>query len=259
MNSPTSSPRRRFLKTFAFGTVSSVLLKRSWSELFAAEVQSPAASSTGTLRIKLGDFPALLTESGSVRLLINPLTGSPPSGPRPVGSFYPVIINRGPNNTFHALNSRCTHQNCVVDPLDPFTNEMTCPCHGSVFALDGRRLRGQATTRLTAYAAHFDGHDTLLVRIPNLGFSSTIARAATGAPGNTRLRLGFNTQRNVTYEVLFRSALDQAPASVAFATTADGPLDQTAFTAVSATSVSLFVDRRAPAGFYQIAVRLTEG
>jgi Rieske Fe-S protein len=254
-----SPPRRTFLKTVAFGSAYSVLVGRSWSDLFAAEVQAPAATTTGTLRITLSQFPALLSESGSVRLLINPLTGGPPTGPRPIGSFYPVILNRGPNNTFYALSSRCTHQNCTVDPMDPFTNEMTCPCHGSVFAIDGRRLRGLASSRLTAYTARFDGHDTLAVQIPNLGFSLAASRVAGGATENPRLRLDFRSQRNVDYEVHFREALDKAPAPVAFATTADGALDQTVFTATSATSVSLFVERAAPAGFYQIGVRATEG
>src|SRR5207244_7617099 len=113
--------------------------------------QPLARSSTGTLRLSLRDFPALLQESGSVRLGINPLRGSPPSGPMPNGQFYPVVINRGPSNAFFALNSRCTHQGCVVDAMDPGTNLINCPCHGSIYSIEGRRISGPATGPLTKY------------------------------------------------------------------------------------------------------------
>src|SRR5437016_11559224 len=92
--------RRSFIKTFTFATAYSSFLGRSWTSIFAAEIQPLAVSSTGTLRLRLRDFPALLQESGSVRLGINPLRGSPPSGPMPNGQFYPVVINRGPANAF---------------------------------------------------------------------------------------------------------------------------------------------------------------
>ncbi|MBI2928944.1 MAG: Rieske (2Fe-2S) protein [Verrucomicrobia bacterium] len=259
MNRNALPHRRDFIKTVSIATAYSSLLGRAWTDLVAAEIQ-PAATTTGTLRIKLSDFPALLSESGSVRLLINPLRGGPPTGPTPTGSFYPVLINRGPNDTFFALNSRCTHQGCVVDPLDSSTNRMTCPCHGSVFGIDGRRISGQASTRLTAYIAKFDGQDALQIQIPNLAYSviaSTVAGG--GATAGSRLRLDFRTQRNVDYEVHFHESLAQEPTPILFSRTADGPLDQTVFTATTVTTVSLFVERTAASGFYHVAVRVSEG
>src|SRR6185295_11032194 len=130
-----------------------------------------AATAVGALQINLQDFPALLSESGSVRIGINPLRGNPPSGPTPNGQFYPVVINRGPNDTFYALNSKCTHQGCAVDPMDSSTNQITCPCHGSVYSIDGKRLSGPAPTALTKYTIQFDGSNTLEIQIPNLGYS----------------------------------------------------------------------------------------
>ncbi|MCI0534743.1 MAG: Rieske (2Fe-2S) protein, partial [Verrucomicrobiales bacterium] len=161
--------RRLFIKTLAFGTAYSSLPGRCWASAFAGDVKPLAASAIGTLQLKVQDFPALLQESGSVRLGFNPLRGSPPSGPMPNGQFYPVIINRGANDTFFALNSRCTHQGCVVDAMDPSSNLITCPCHGSIFSIEGRRLSGLATSSLAKYAVNFDGRETLQIQIPNLG------------------------------------------------------------------------------------------
>ena len=259
MNRNVLLHRRHFIKTVSIATAYSSLLGRAWTDLVAAEIQPLAAANTGTLRIKLSDFPALLSESGSVRLLINPLRGGPPTGPTPNGSFYPVIINRGPNDTFFALNSRCTHQGCVVDPLDPFTNRMTCPCHGSVFGIDGRRISGQASTRLTAYTVKFHGQDALEIQIPNLSYSVVVSKVPGGGTAGSRLRLDFRTQRNVEYEVHFHESLAQEPTPIFFSRTADGPLDQTVFTATPVTTVSLFVERTATSGFYHVAVRVSEG
>lgn len=248
--------RRHFVKTFAFATAWSSLLGKSWTNVLAAEI-APLASTTGILRIRLQDFPALANESGSVRIGINPLRGNPPSGPLPNGTFYPVIINRGPNNTFFALNSRCTHQNCAVDPMDP-SNTIVCPCHASVFAIDGRRLSGQASSNLQRYTTTFDGRDRLAIQIPSLGYtvtSSTVHPSGDKAP---RLRLEFRTFRNVEYEVLFFESLDKPAVVVPFSTTLDGALDSQVFAATTATTVSLFVERKANSGFYQIAARVTE-
>jgi nitrite reductase/ring-hydroxylating ferredoxin subunit len=249
--------RRRFIKMFAFVTAWSTLSGKSWKDVFAAEIHPLATSSTGTLRLKLQDFPALQTESGSVRLGINALAGSPPNGPMPNGQFYPVIINRAANNTFFALNSRCTHQNCVVDAMDPSTNQMTCPCHGSVYGIDGRRISGQALSPLTRYTVNFDGQDRLSIQIPSLGYSVTAATVP-GESADPRVRLDFRALRNVEYEVLRRESLGESFAAVPFSTTVDGSLDQTIFSSTTTRNVSLFVGRDSATAFYVISVRVAE-
>src|SRR5262245_28840747 len=214
--------RRHFIRTFTFATAYSSLLGRSWTSIFAAEIKPLAVSSTGTLRVKLQDFPALLQESGSVRLGINPLRGSPPSGPMPNGQFYPVIINRGANDAFFALNSRCTHQGCVVDPMDPSTNLINCPCHGSIYSIEGRRVSGPAPGSLTKYTVSFDGQNTLQIQIPNLGYSVVGSTVQNPANGSSRFRLDFHALRNVEYEVQFRESTAAGATPISFATTADG-------------------------------------
>jgi len=258
MNQRFSLRRRAFIKTFTFATAYSTLLRTVRTDIVAAEIIPLATSSTGTLRLKLSNFPALANEFGSVRLIINPLIGGPPNGPRPDGQFYPVIINRAANNTFYALNSRCTHQNCVVDPLDPSINQMICPCHGSVFAIDGRRVSGQATSALTRYMVRFDGTNTLEVQIPSLGY--TVVGSLIQGAGNARgrVRLEFRALRKIEYEVHFRDSLDKEAAPVPFSSTPDGPLEQTVFSVNTNTNASLYVERNAAAGFYTIAVRIVE-
>lgn len=250
--------RRKFLKTFAFCAVSSTLLDRSWLGIYAAEIQL-AASSLGRLRLRVSDFPALQTEGGSVRLAINPLRGNPPNGPMPNGQFYPVIVNRGPSNQFFAVNSRCTHQNCAVDPLDGSSSTMTCPCHFSVFAIDGRRLSGLATSSLGRYTTTFDGDNTVEIQIPGLGYSVVASNLQEGTGGKTRLKLEFRSFRNTDYEIQFRESLEKEAVIVPFSSTPDGIVDQNAFTAATTANVSLYVDRTASAGFYTVAIRLSEG
>jgi Rieske Fe-S protein len=251
-------PRRRFIKTFTFVTAYSSLFGKAWTSILAAEISAAAASTAGTLRLNLQDFPVLLNESGSVRLGINALRGSPPNGPMPDGQFYPVIINRGANDTFYALSSRCTHQGCVVDPLDSSTDQINCPCHGSAYAIDGKRVSGPAPSSLTRYTVTFDGQNELEVRIPNLGYSIVGSIVQPAGNGSPRFRLDFRARRNVEYEVQFHESLDKDPTAVPFSTTLDGAIGDTVFTVASDSNVSLFVERNSPVGIYEVAVRVTE-
>lgn len=250
--------RRQFLKVFAWTTAWSSLAGHVWRDLLAAEIQPLATGNAGILRLRLAEFPALLQASGSVRLGMNPLRGTPPNGPMPNGAFYPVIINRGADNAFLALSSRCPHQGCVVDTLDASTDRMTCPCHGSVFAIDGRRLSGQAPTSLTRYTATVEGDETLLIQIPNLGYSLTASMAEPGGATGSRLRLAFAALRNVEYEVRFRETWESPANPVEFATGPESPFDQTVFSAAANASVSLYVDRKSASGFYVVVARASE-
>ena len=250
--------RRRFIKTFTFATAYSSLLGKAWTSILAAEIRPLAAATAGTLRLNLQDFPVLLSESGSVRLGINALRGTPPNGPMPNGQFYPVIINRAANDTFYALSSRCTHQGCVVDPLDSSADRMTCPCHGSIYAIDGKRVSGPAPSALTRYTVTFDGQNRIEVQIPNLGYSIVGSNVQPAGNGSPRFRLDFRARRNVEYEVRFRESLDKDQTTVPFSTTADGVVENTVLTVASDSNVSLFVERNSPTGFYEVAVRVTE-
>ena len=253
MTSQSQIDRRRFIKTFAFATACSSLLGKTWTTVVAGQIAPQSTSTTGTLRLKVSNFPALQSESGSVRLAINPLNGN--TGP--IGQFYPVIINRAPKNVFYALNSRCSHQACIVEALDSSSDLMHCLCHGSFYAIDGRRVAGPAPSALTKYAITFDGSDLLEIKIPGLGYAITASPVESTGQG-VRMRLDFRGLRNVDYEVQFRETLDKEAVVIPFSLTMSDPADQTVFTAATTASVSLFVDRKTPSGFYSVAIRLTE-
>ena len=188
MNPLSSIDRRQFVKVISIVTAYSSLHGKAWKNLVAGEIEVQSAPSTGLLRIKLTQFPALLTESGSVRIGINGLRGAPPNGPVPDGKFYPILVNRAPNDTFFALNAKCPHQGCTVDPMDPATNEITCPCHGSRFGINGKRISGPASTGLTQYSkVLFDGVDTL--DIPVFGLNYAVTPSQLQGAGNRRLQL----------------------------------------------------------------------
>jgi Rieske Fe-S protein len=60
-----------------------------------------------------------------------------------------VLIIRVSDTDYRALSSVCTHQACTVSRFDGTT--LTCPCHGSQFAVGGNVTRGPATQALRSF------------------------------------------------------------------------------------------------------------
>jgi arsenite oxidase small subunit len=60
---------------------------------------------------------------------------------------YPNILLKKTDGTLIALSMLCTHV-CCECTYEPSSNEIYCPCHGSVFDATGKVLRGPAGTRL---------------------------------------------------------------------------------------------------------------
>jgi cytochrome b6-f complex iron-sulfur subunit len=76
----------------------------------------------------------------------------------------PIIVLRDPTTkTTVALNATCPHQGCQVK-LDDTGKALTCPCHGSAFALDGKSTKGPAQKDLAVLETKEEG-DSLLVKI----------------------------------------------------------------------------------------------
>jgi Rieske Fe-S protein len=50
-----------------------------------------------------------------------------------------------------AVSAVCTHQGCTVNAG---TGKLSCPCHGSVFGLDGAVQNGPASTPLPTVDVH---------------------------------------------------------------------------------------------------------
>jgi cytochrome b6-f complex iron-sulfur subunit len=64
----------------------------------------------------------------------------------------PVIVVRDPKdkNVIHAINALCTHQQCLVN-WEKEKSVFICPCHGSIFAPDGKYLEGPAKSALQTF------------------------------------------------------------------------------------------------------------
>lgn len=59
--------------------------------------------------------------------------------------------------------ANCTHLGCVPNIVDNAPEGWFCPCHGSVFDMTGRILRGPAATNLPLPPYVFAGETTLVI------------------------------------------------------------------------------------------------
>jgi|SRR5215469_10577532 len=66
-----------------------------------------------------------------------------------------------PNNQIVAYSPGCTHLGCAYH-WDQEKTEFVCPCHNSVFALDGKVVDGPAPRPLDRYVTKVQGKDLLL-------------------------------------------------------------------------------------------------
>ncbi|MDS2171964.1 Rieske (2Fe-2S) protein [Nesterenkonia sp. CL21] len=75
---------------------------------------------------------------------------------------HELLLHRAGEDEVHAFTSVCTHQGCTVEPED---EQFSCPCHGSVFAVDsGEPTSGPADRPLTRFEAEIsDGEVRVLV------------------------------------------------------------------------------------------------
>ncbi len=188
-----------------------------------------------------------------VRLGINPITTF---NPIEDGRFYPFIITRNGFGTFYVLDAECRHNRCVLPAYDNLEFKIECPCHHSVYDVEGAVMHGPATQPLHRYDCEFDGNDTLTIHIPCWGF--TVQAAVLNNNPGARLKLDFDAAKEVTYEVSFAQS-PQGPWSPAtFALTPTGAADQTNLTAAEGGPVSLYLDRTGTKGFYAVGMKLTE-
>ena len=247
---PEEYSKRQFVRTFAFGTAST-LIGTPWIGslllTFAGEQRAQAASD-GRIILQLNQFPALLNEYGSIRVSITPIEGS-----YPVGQFFPLIISRATGNTFYAVNSSCTHRGCIVNVFDG--NSIGCPCHGSEFAIDGTVTNGPANEDLQRYSVEFDAVNTLTITVPGLGYSITATKLENGT--SSRIGLQFPTIDQAQYQLHFRPTTTAAWTIVPFATSTTGAANNW-FVAGDGLPKTIFADRTTPTGFFCISLLVKE-
>jgi menaquinol-cytochrome c reductase iron-sulfur subunit len=64
-------------------------------------------------------------------------------------------------NQVTAFSPQCTHLGCAYH-WDQAQNEFVCPCHNSLFSIDGKVLGGPAPRPLDRYTTKIDGNKLLL-------------------------------------------------------------------------------------------------
>lgn len=246
--------RRGFARVFALGCAAVVCRAHEPAQrlpvLLAAD--APADEGRGIVRLRLADFPLLARGLASVRVGTATLAGTFNR------SIFPVLlVQRDVDGRFHALNAECPHEGCIVRPFDPATERCSCPCHGSQFALDGRRLAGPANASLLSYPIAFDPPDALRIEIPDWAFDVRISRPLETENLAGRVRLEFRSNTQIEYEILFRSRADEAWRPATFARAPAAPLDQQVFAGEDDLSW-VYVDATGASGFYAVALRLRQ-
>lgn len=120
----------------------------SSADLVDAPTTGVAACGPGRVCLDLGDSAnAALLEVGGARV-IDTTAGR-------------LVVVRTTATEVAALSAICTHTGCTVR-YDPTNTRLTCPCHGSRFALTGEVLRSPATRPLAVFVATLDAARTVI-------------------------------------------------------------------------------------------------
>lgn len=64
----------------------------------------------------------------------------------------------------YALSAHCSHLGCIVN-FDQKTHQFHCPCHGSIFDIQGKRLAGPARRPLSNLPVKFEKNGNVLVKV----------------------------------------------------------------------------------------------
>lgn len=60
-----------------------------------------------------------------------------------------IYVFRDEKHKLHAISGICTHKGCTVDWYQP-THDFVCPCHGAVYTLMGKNVKGPARLPLVS-------------------------------------------------------------------------------------------------------------
>ena len=107
------------------------------------------AAANGEVSFTIDQLPALAQVGGSV-------TG------HSAGVPFPRVVLRAGASQMLAFDARCPHLGCAVSGAQKL---FICPCHGSLFDLDGSVKLGPSERPLTPLAVTFDG-TRVVVKVP---------------------------------------------------------------------------------------------
>lgn len=99
----------------------------------------PSGASDSTLTLDLADpqYAALKTAGGAVKVAAK--------------GRLPLIVIQASAGTYLAFSSQCPHEGCEVN-LPNSRGVLICPCHGSQFDLQGKKLQGPTPRGLVSFA-----------------------------------------------------------------------------------------------------------
>ena len=83
----------------------------------------------------------------------------------PTGMPTGIIVNNKGNNSFDAFDFHCTHLQCPVSVVPPSNGNAAyyaCPCHGSMFNIDGTVRRGPAPVPLKRHNVRVQNGQVML-------------------------------------------------------------------------------------------------
>ena len=134
----------------------------------AACGSSSSGSSTGSSNNNAaaggGSSAAASASSGSGSggsSLLATTSDVPVDGGKIVNADGGIVITQPTAGTYKAFTAVCTHQGCTVGSVSD--NQITCPCHGSVFsAKDGSVISGPAQAPLAAKSIKVSGTQIFL-------------------------------------------------------------------------------------------------
>lgn len=106
-------------------------------------------STNGEVRFTLDQMPSLTQIGASV-------TGHAQGVP------YPLVVLRKSAGEMVAFDARCPHLGCAVTGAQSL---FLCPCHGSIFDIDGAVKAEPATSPLRKLDTSFDG-DLTVIQVP---------------------------------------------------------------------------------------------
>jgi Rieske Fe-S protein len=87
-------------------------------------------------------------------------TSEVPVGGGKIFADQGVVVTQPTAGTYAGFSVVCPHQGCSVNSVT--TTGIVCPCHGSVFALDGSVVKGPAQTGLKATGVAVTGSEITL-------------------------------------------------------------------------------------------------
>lgn len=246
--SPSASilDRRNFVKLFALSSAASLIGGRLWTARLLADI-GPDGEPLARIPIKISDYPALQDGLGSVQFKFTATNEL----------YYPFTLTRSEDNVFYAVDTRCSHQGCIVDAYSASAFAMICQCHGSQYSYRGEVIRGPANFALQRYATEFDGGNTVTVLLPGLNMKIHSIQVQSNTASAIRVRLDFPTIIGGRYRVQFRQDLSDSPQDVPFSASPTGIANLTQILGTGAVR-TVYADATQPRGFFAVALVVDE-